>query len=94
MTRQRSHKIKIDWPKRKSDKTDSYTFSCPEAFCLSPGNYYDTHAGKKLIESVYSKNNNYLLMTRAYEKDHGFSTTIPPKKNCKPPWNYDEHIYK
>ena len=57
-------------------------------FRLSPGNSHDTPEGRKLIESIYSKNNNYLLMDRAYEddktlalgKNHGFKTVIPPKK--------------
>ena len=57
-------------------------------FRLSPGNSHDAPEGKKLIESIYSKNNNYLLMGRAYEdnktlalaKNHGFNTVVPPKK--------------
>ena len=57
-------------------------------FRLSPGNFHDASEGRKLIESIYSKNNNYLLMDRAYEddktlalaKDHGFNTVVPPKK--------------
>ena len=42
------------------------TSSCPVAFCLSPGNSRYAPEGRKLIESIYSKNNNYLLMDRAY----------------------------
>ena len=42
------------------------TSSCPVAFCLSPGNSHYAPEGRKLIESIYSKNNNYLLMDRAY----------------------------
>ena len=59
-------------------------------FRLSPGNSHDAPEGRKLIESIYSKNNNYLLMDRAYEddkalalalaKNHGFKTVVPPKK--------------
>ena len=57
-------------------------------FCLSPGNYHDAPEGRKLIESIYSKNNAYLLIDRAYENDktlalaenHGFKTLVPPKK--------------
>ena len=64
------------------------TFSCPIIFRLSPGNSHDAPEGQKLIESIYSKNNNYLLMDRAYEdvktlvliKNHGFNTVVPPKK--------------
>ena len=60
--------------------------SCPVVFRLSPGNSHDAPEGRKLIESIYSKNNNYLLMDRAYEddktlaKNHGFKTVVPPKK--------------
>ena len=66
------------------------TSSCPVVFRLSPGNSHDAPEGRKLIESIYSKNNNYLLMNRAYEddkalalalaKNHGFKTVVPPKK--------------
>ena len=56
------------------------TSSCPVVFRLSPGNSHDAPEGRKLIESIYSKNNNYLFMDRAYgdnktlalDKDHGF----------------------
>ena len=64
------------------------TSSCPVVFRLSPGNAHDAPEGRKLIESIYSKNNNYLLMDRAYEddktlalaKNHGFKTVVTPKK--------------
>ena len=64
------------------------TSSCPVVFRLSPGNSHDAPEGKKLIESIYSKNNNYLLMDRAYQnnktlalaKNHGFKTVVPPNK--------------
>ena len=64
------------------------TFLCPVVFRLSPGNSHDVPEGRKLIESIYSKNNNYLLMDRAYENDktlaltknHRFKTVVPPKK--------------
>ena len=57
-------------------------------FRLSPGNSHDAPEGRKLIESIYSKNNNYLLMEKAYEddkilalvKNHGFKAVVPPKK--------------
>ena len=70
-------------------KLDLYcTFSCPVTFHLSPDNSHDAPEERKLIESVYSKNNNCLLMYRAYEddktlalaKNHGFKTVVPPKK--------------
>ena len=68
-----------------------YTSSCPVVFCLYPGNSHDVPEGRKLIESIYSKNNNYILMDRAYEDDknivlakaHVFHTVVPPKKNRK-----------
>ena len=64
------------------------TSSCPVAFRLSPGNFHDALEGRKLIELLYAKNNNCLLMDRAYEDDktlalaegHGFNTVVPPKK--------------
>ena len=64
------------------------TPSCPVAFRLSHGNSHNASEERKLIESIYSKNNNYLLMDRAYEddktlalaKNHGFKTVVPPNK--------------
>ena len=60
-------------------------------FCLSSGKSHDIPEGSQLIEIIYSKNNNCLLMDRAYEddktlalaKNHGFKTVVPPKKNRK-----------
>ena len=62
-------------------------------FHFSFGNFHNAPEGRKLIESIYSKNNNYLLRNRAYKddktlylaKDHGFKTVVPPKKNRKLP---------
>ena len=64
------------------------TSSCPVVFRLFPGNAHDAPEERKLIESIYSKHNNYLLMDRAYEddktlalaKNHGFKAVVPPKK--------------
>ena len=64
------------------------TSSCPVVFRLSPGNSHNAPEERKLFEFIYSKNNNYLLMDRAYEddktlalaKNHGFKTVVPPKK--------------
>ncbi len=67
-----------------------YLCSCTVVFCLCLGNSHDVSERRKLIESIYSKNNNYLLMDKAYEKDHGFNIVIPFKKNCKLPWSYDK----
>ena len=41
-------------------------------------------------------------MDRAYEDDktrslaekNGFVPVVPPKKNCKEPWEYDKELYK
>ena len=57
---------------------------------------------KKMIGLIYPKNNNYLLVDRAYEDDktialaksHGFHPVVPPKKNRKLPWFYDKQLYK
>ena len=64
-------------------------------FCYVP-------EGRKLIESIYPKNNSYLLMDRVYEYDktialiktQGFHAVVPPKKNHKSPWLYDKQFYK
>ena len=76
--------------------------SCPVVFHLSPGNSHDAPEGRKLIKSIYPKNNSYILMDRAYEDDktialakaHGFHPVVPPKKNRKLPWFYDKQLYK
>ena len=55
---------------------------------MSNGNSNDAPEGRKLLKSIYSKNNDYLLMDKAYKDDktlvlakaHGFCTVIPPKK--------------
>ena len=79
-----------------------YTASCPVVFRLSPGNSHDAHEERKLIESIYPKNNNYIFMDKAYEDDktlvlakaHGFHAVVPPKKNRKLPWLYAKQLYK
>ncbi len=63
------------------------TSSCPVVFRLSPINSHDFHEER----NIYSKNNNCLMMDKAYEdnktlallEDHGFKIVIPPKKNRK-----------
>ena len=78
------------------------TALCPLAFPLSPSNSYDAPEGRELVESMYSKNNTYLLMDRAYEADktitlaktHGFHAVVPPKKNRKLSWLYDKQLNK
>ena len=78
--------------------SDRYAF----VFHLSPGNHHDAPEGRKLIETIYSEDDHYLLMDRAYEddktralaSDHGFIPVVPPKKNRKEPWEYDKKLYK
>ena len=70
------------------------TALCLVVFPLFPGNSHDAPEKRKLIESVYSKNNTYLLMDRTYKDNktivlaefHGFHAVAPPKKNHKFPW--------
>ena len=65
-----------------------FTSSCPAAFHLYPGNFHDAPEERKLIKSIYSKNNNYLPIDKVYEDDktlalakvHRFKTVVPPKK--------------
>ena len=72
------------------------------AFHISAGNRHDAPEGRKLLETIYSDDNHYLLMDRAYEDDEtralavqqGFIPVVPPKKNCKEPWEYDKELYK
>lgn len=72
------------------------------AFHLSAGNRHDTPESRKLIETIYSEDNHFLLMDRAYEDDkiralaakQGFISVVLPKKNWKEPWDYDKELYK
>ena len=66
-----------------------YTFSsCPVVFCLPPSNSNNASEKRGPIESIYSKNNNYLLIDRAYTNDktlalakaHRFFIVISLKK--------------
>jgi transposase len=69
---------------------------------LSAGNRHDAPEGRKLIETIRSEDEHYLLMDRAYEDDktralateHGFIPVVPPKKNRKEPWEYNKELYK
>lgn len=61
------------------------------AFYLSTGNRHDAPEGRKLLKIIYSKDNHYLLMDRAYEDNktrtlaiqQGFIPVVLPKKNRK-----------
>ena len=74
--------------------------SCPTVFRLSLDSFHDASEGRKLIESIYSKNNNYLSMDKSYEddktlfltQDRGFCTIISPEKNRKSHWLYNNFI--
>ena len=65
-----------------------FASSYPVIFRLPPGNSHNAPEGRKLIEFIYSKNNNYFLMDRAYEddkilvlaKDCGFKTVVSPRQ--------------
>ena len=69
---------------------------------LSSGNCHDAPEGRKFIESIFSDNEHYLFMDRAYEDDatrtlaveQGFVPIVPPKKNRKESWVYDKELYK
>lgn len=73
------------------------------AFSLSPGNSHDAPVGRDLLDSFDRlEEQRFLLMDRAYEGDDtrakavekGFIPVVPPKKNRKDPWEYDEERYK
>lgn len=72
------------------------------AFHLSPGNNHDAPEGRILLHNIYSDDEHYLLMDRAYEDnatrqaamDSGFIPVVPPKKNRREPWDYDIELYK
>ena len=71
-------------------------------FHISAGNKHDAPEGRKLLETIYSEDEHYLLMDRAYEDDktitlaqqQGFIPVVPPKKNRQKPWEYDKELYK
>ena len=79
-----------------------WTSLYPVAFHLFPGNSHGAPTGRKFIESIYPKNNSYLLVDRAYEDDktialakaHGFHPVVHSKKNRKLSWLYDKQLYK
>ena len=77
-------------------------YLCPVVFHLFSGNFHGVPEGRKLLESIYPKNNGYLLMDRTYEDDktlasakaNGFHAAVPSKKNRRLPWLYDKKLYK
>ena len=72
-------------------------------FMLSSGEAGDAPLGRALLEKIGHINEEIaLLMDRAYEGDEtralaillGWNPVVPPKKNRKEPWEYDEELYK
>ena len=70
---------------------------------LSGGNVPDAQAGRLLLEVLGKQENTIdLLMDRAYEDDTTrltawglkFNPVVPPKRNRKNPWEYDQKLYK
>ena len=73
------------------------------SFSLSPGNAADGPEGRKLLNfTAANKTHRQLIMDRAYEGDEtralaialGYIPVVPPKKNRKDPWEYDQKVYR
>lgn len=73
------------------------------SFSLSAGNIGDGPEGRKLlIFTAANAAHKFVLMDRAYEGDAtrntavklGYIPVVPPKKNRKEPWVYDQILYK
>jgi len=72
-------------------------------FILSEGQLHDAPQGRLLMDTVGKlKEYTPLVMDRAYEDDYtryialtlNFKPVVPPKKNRKEPWEYDNVLYK
>jgi len=71
---------------------------------LSPGSDADDPVGQELMSEVPPEicKGKPLLMDKAYEGDAcrakveecGMIPVVPPKRNRKEPWQYDEELYK
>ena len=68
-------------------------------FCLSAGQEGDGPQGRRLLKSLGpTPRNVYLAMDRAYEGDEtravakkqGFTAVVPPKRDRREPWEYDQ----
>ena len=70
----------LDLQKRAYNRVTTilYIFVSSCSSFLSHVNSHDAPEGRKLIESIYSKNNNYLLMDRVYEDDKTFDLAEAP----------------
>ena len=73
------------------------------AFALSAGNCGDAPEGRALLRQLGPVDRPvHLLMDRAYEGDEtralalelGDIPVVPPKRNRKNPWSYNEQLYK
>ena len=73
------------------------------AFALSAGNCGDAPEGRALLRQLGPVDHPvHLLMDRAYEGNEtralalelGYMPVVPPKRNRKNPWSYDEQLYK
>ena len=73
------------------------------SFSLSPGNAADGPEGRKLLNfTAVNETHRQLIMDRAYEGDEtralaialGYIPVVPPKKNRKDPWEYDQKVYR
>ena len=72
-------------------------------FALSAKNCGDAPESRALLHQLGPVDHSvYLLMDWAYEGDEtralavqpGYIPIVPPKSNCKHPWNYDKQLYK
>ena len=72
-------------------------------FSLSAGQAHDAPEGIALLSEINrAEEQKYILMDRAYEGENvreaavakGFVPVVPPKRNRKDPWDYDEERYK
>ena len=72
-------------------------------FSLTPGQWGDAPAGRDLLRSLPSPEDQLpLIMDRAYEGDAtrqlamdlGFGPVVPPKRNRRQPWSYNEQLYR
>ena len=82
---------------------DSRGYIHVAGFMLSGGNVPDAQAGRLLLEVLGKQESTIdLIMDRAYEDDTTrltawglkFNPVVPPKRNRKSPWEYDQQLYK
>ena len=94
---------KVSDAQKEADNEDTSCLHFRQiCFSLSAGNRHDAPQGRKLLDTIYSEEEQYLLMDRAYEDDktrslaveNGFIPVVPPKRNRKELWDYDKELYK